>query len=153
MDESRCPEGVTCVWAGTLKAKILSVTGMGKRTEVVELGKSLATEAETISFLSATPYPKQGKSIAPADYRLTFEVTKRVSVKPIPTTPPATTGGACFTGGCSGQICSDKEGVMSTCEFRESYACYQGATCERQASGSCGWTKTAKLDMCLSTAQ
>lgn len=152
-DESRCPEGVTCIWAGTLKAKILSVTGVVKSTEIIELGKSLTTEAETITFLSATPYPKQGKSILPTDYRLTFEVTKRPSVKPAPSTPPATTGGACFTGGCSGQICSDKEGVMSSCEFRESYACYQGATCERQATGACGWTKTTKLDMCLSAAQ
>ena len=153
MDESRCPEGVTCIWAGTVKAKILSMTGVGKSTEIIELGKSLTTEAETITFLSATPHPTQGKSILSADYRLIFEVTKRTQATPTQPAPKGATGGACFTGGCSGQICSDKEGVMSSCEFRESYACYQTATCERQASGSCGWTKSAKLDMCLSTAK
>jgi hypothetical protein len=55
----------------------------------------------------------------------------------------------CFVGGCSGQICSDQEGVISTCEWREEYACYQDATCERQASGECGWTPTATLNACL----
>jgi hypothetical protein len=57
--------------------------------------------------------------------------------------------GACFVGGCSGQICSDQEGVISTCEWRDEYACYQQATCERQPDGACGWTPTAELDACL----
>lgn len=56
---------------------------------------------------------------------------------------------SCYVGGCSGQICSDQEGVISTCEWREEYACYQSATCERQPDGLCGWTPTAELDACL----
>lgn len=55
----------------------------------------------------------------------------------------------CFVGGCSGQICSDDEGVISTCEWREEYACYQTATCERQVDGACGWTATPELEACL----
>jgi hypothetical protein len=55
----------------------------------------------------------------------------------------------CFVGGCSSQICSDQEGVISTCEFRPEYACYQQASCERQSDGACGWTQTAALDACL----
>jgi eight-cysteine-cluster-containing protein len=55
----------------------------------------------------------------------------------------------CYVGGCSGQICSDREGVISTCEWREEYACYQTATCERQFDGQCGWTPTPELDACL----
>ncbi len=55
----------------------------------------------------------------------------------------------CFVGGCSSQICSENEGVISTCEFRPEYACYQTATCERQAGGECGWTETPELDACL----
>lgn len=57
----------------------------------------------------------------------------------------------CFVGGCSSQICSDREGVISTCEWRPEYACYQDADaiCERQPSGECGWTPTAELETCL----
>ncbi len=60
-----------------------------------------------------------------------------------------TNDAACFVGGCSGQVCSDQEGVITTCEFRPEYACYHDATCERQAGGECGWTETPELDACL----
>ena len=30
----------------------------------------------------------------------------------------------CFVGGCSDQVCSDQEGVITTCEWRPQYACY-----------------------------
>jgi eight-cysteine-cluster-containing protein len=55
----------------------------------------------------------------------------------------------CFVGGCSGQLCSDQEGLISTCEWREEYACYATASCERQADGACGWTPTTELNSCL----
>ena len=54
----------------------------------------------------------------------------------------------CRPAGCSGQICADSD-VASTCEWREEYACYRGATCERQPGGQCGWTPTPELRACL----
>lgn len=60
------------------------------------------------------------------------------------------TPGECFVSGCSGQLCSSEPGLISTCEWREEYACYQGARCERQESGMCGWTETNELLACLS---
>jgi hypothetical protein len=59
--------------------------------------------------------------------------------------------GTCFIGGCSSQICSDREGAVSTCVWLEEYACYKTATCERQADGNCGWTQTPELRTCLET--
>lgn len=55
---------------------------------------------------------------------------------------------SCFITGCSRQICSDRE-VVTTCEFRPEYACYQNAVCERQMSGECGWRETKELRQCL----
>lgn len=66
--------------------------------------------------------------------------------------PNSAVPGECFIGGCSSQICSEEEGVVSTCEYREEYACYKNAKCERQTSGECGWTPTKKLTMCLDSA-
>lgn len=54
----------------------------------------------------------------------------------------------CKKTGCSGQICSDQD-LGSTCEWQDSYACYQTATCEKQADGKCGWTQTPALTACL----
>jgi hypothetical protein len=61
--------------------------------------------------------------------------------------PKSATGG-CVKTGCSGQICADQD-MFSTCEWRDEYACYQTATCERQANGQCGWTQTPALTSCL----
>lgn len=60
----------------------------------------------------------------------------------------------CVVAGCSSQLCVSQEdldngGGVSTCEFREEYACYPAATCEVQVSGACGWTMTEELTQCL----
>lgn len=54
----------------------------------------------------------------------------------------------CIKTGCSGQVCSDEE-VVTTCEFRPEYECYQKARCERQSNGQCGFTETPELRRCL----
>jgi hypothetical protein len=64
-----------------------------------------------------------------------------------------TVNDGCFVGGCSSQLCSDTEGLVSTCEFREEYACYREsfATCEKQSNGHCGWTQSGELQACVGT--
>ncbi len=64
-------------------------------------------------------------------------------------TQAATAVGKCFIGGCSSEICSDKQNVASTCIYKEEFACYKTAVCARQQNGQCGWTQTAILSACL----
>lgn len=56
----------------------------------------------------------------------------------------------CVVGGCNGELCG-KEGdlLASNCFYRAEHACYKSATCEVQASGSCGWTQTKELQECI----
>lgn len=64
-------------------------------------------------------------------------------------------GPGCAVGGCSSQICGEAgevEDIATTCEYRDEYACYQSARCEKQADGQCGWTEDAELQQCLETA-
>lgn len=68
---------------------------------------------------------------------------------PKPATSKESASGKCYVGGCSGQICSSEQGMISTCEYTQQYACYKTAKCERQATGKCGWTKTSQLKTCL----
>lgn len=75
---------------------------------------------------------------------------------PMPNEAPVTTnvGPGCVVGGCSNQICSEAgevEDIATTCEYREEYACYQAARCEKQSSGSCGWTETDEYKQCVAT--
>jgi hypothetical protein len=59
----------------------------------------------------------------------------------------------CHVGGCSSQICSEEEGVVTTCEWRAEYACYQSARCEPQGDGECGWTPSPELVQCIEDAR
>lgn len=65
---------------------------------------------------------------------------------------PSTGAKSCFKTGCSSQVCADRD-VVTTCEFRPEYACYQKAMCERQRNGECGFTQTAELAACLARAR
>ena len=60
-------------------------------------------------------------------------------------------GDGCVTAGCSEQLCVEEgsDGIVTTCEFRDEYVCYKGATCEKQSNGRCGWTATPELKSCL----
>lgn len=77
-----------------------------------------------------------------------------VTFDTLPTTDPNNdrVSGGCIITGCSGQICSDEE-VITTCEFREEYACYQTARCGRDTNGQCNWIATNELTQCLASNQ
>jgi len=62
--------------------------------------------------------------------------------------------GECVRGGCSGEVCQDAnaEPVITDCVFRDEYACYPSAACERQPDGACDWTSTQELTDCLANA-
>lgn len=64
-------------------------------------------------------------------------------------------GAGCVIGGCSAEICSDEEDgpMVSNCMYVPAYQCYKTARCEKQASGSCGWTQTNELAQCLENAR
>lgn len=79
----------------------------------------------------------------------------RLFVRDVPPIMPPKEGivfNGCAVAGCSSQLCVSAEEastIMTTCEFRAEYACYQEASCEPQADGKCGWTNTPTLTQCL----
>lgn len=105
-------------------------------------------------FTEQTPSP----SIAVPQPSAVSPVNPVLSPRPIdPGIGSGSTGNdGCVIGGCSGQLCTDgspDSPAMSTCEWREEYACYpKFGVCERQKDGACGWTQTPELDQCLQVA-
>src|SRR3989338_2363502 len=56
----------------------------------------------------------------------------------------------CATAGCSGELCAkaeDVEGIITTCEYREEYACLKQTSCGCN-EGKCGWKETAEYAKC-----
>ena len=142
-EDSRCPTGAQCVWAGRVRIKIQVVSGTGASTSIVTLGEVFMTGGKRITLSAVTPEKRQQVQISASDYRLTFIVVPQTT--PIPRDPL----GKCYVGGCSAQLCTDQADSVSTCEYSASYACYKTATCERQVNGKCGWTQTQELAACI----
>lgn len=77
--DSRCASGVTCVWAGEAKCKMLAMQN-GKSQEVI-LTQNGSSETNIQSMIGAyqvsfqlNPYPKAGSQIKPRDYVLTMKL-------------------------------------------------------------------------------
>lgn len=78
--DSRCPKGVTCVWAGNAKV-LLKVTKDGGKPESVELNTN--TNPKTSRYLEyeltlkeLKPYPESDTTIKSSDYEATLTVHK-----------------------------------------------------------------------------
>lgn len=137
IEDSRCPERVQCIWQGELAA-VFDVS-MGESKEEIILG-SVTKKSETFEAYKLTLV-----SITKSAVVIVVDPVKEV-VKP-PTKPIAS--GGCFAGGCSGEICTDQKDIASICIYKEEFACYKAAVCERQSGGQCGWTMTPELASCL----
>ncbi|MBX4210404.1 hypothetical protein KW783_00330 [Candidatus Parcubacteria bacterium] len=65
----------------------------------------------------------------------------------------ASVGAGCQVGGCSAELCGPAGGepLISNCIYKAEFACYQTASCVKQANGLCGWTQTAALKQCIAS--
>jgi len=79
--------------------------------------------------------------------------TKEVITPPVAGTQ-CTKNSECVIGGCSGQICSpaSKGRMVSTCEWREEYACYKKTTCGC-IEGRCVWDQNPVFAVCVQEAR
>jgi len=103
-----------------------------------------AMQSEEGILVRGTHKPDKGPA-GTADTLIASQFYLRASADTSSTKP-------CMITGCSSQVCSDQE-VVTTCEYRNEYACYKKARCERQSNGECGWTKTKELTSCVDSAK
>lgn len=60
----------------------------------------------------------------------------------------------CKVAGCSNELCINEEDeVLTTCEWKEEYACYSTAVCAKQSDNQCNWVSTPQLKACVARAQ
>lgn len=151
LEDSRCPTEVLCVQAGrTLiefsvldkvtnnESAVQVVTGQDLQVDKADMGSS-----KSITLISVLPSRTLSSEIPKSNYQVQVLINDKVSMPQAP---------SCVRGGCSGQLCvsaEDVDSAITTCEYRAEYACYQAATCEVQATGECGFTKTDELNSCL----
>ncbi len=78
--DSRCPRGVLCVWAGEVKCEV-TITYQYSSSKITLVQPGL-TEPSSETYqgyrftYSVEPYPEAGKQIPDSDYRLNLTVDK-----------------------------------------------------------------------------
>lgn len=79
VEDSRCPEGTTCIWAGN--AKITIEVSKGRNKETFEVNTNLGPKGATydgyaIELIALTPVPKENIRINKNGYVATFAVSR-----------------------------------------------------------------------------
>ena len=79
-EDSRCPKGVTCVWAGNAKILLKVETDTEKRANV-ELNTNINPKTSRyleyeLSLKELKPYPESNATIKSSDYEVTLTVRK-----------------------------------------------------------------------------
>ena len=159
INDSRCKQGVVCIWAGELAPVFALIYGnVGEIQQEIRLGYSTLKQLTQNNYI----FSLDNVTETTATITVTNQVACTMDAKICPDgsavgrvgpncefAPCPSDSSACYIGGCSSQICSDQKDIVSTCEYREEYACYKNAECKRQANGQCGWTETTELKACL----
>jgi hypothetical protein len=77
IEDSRCPHGVQCIQAGTVRVRAQVGSGSGTSVEIFKVGDTVTTESESMTLVSVRPEKEAGHTITLAEYSFIFRVTKR----------------------------------------------------------------------------
>ncbi|MEP7222634.1 MAG: hypothetical protein ABI673_08200 [Novosphingobium sp.] len=68
LEDSRCPQGVQCVWAGQVR---ISAT-ISSETQELTLGQPTTVEDGQLTMVEAYPDPRKDRTVYPEEYRFGF---------------------------------------------------------------------------------
>jgi hypothetical protein len=78
-EDSRCPEGVNCIWAGSVGAELVFCGPKSERTARLNTNsppRVLKYRGRYFRITNVSPRKVEGREIKPADYAVTLEVSK-----------------------------------------------------------------------------
>jgi hypothetical protein len=82
VEDSRCPTGVTCIWAGDAAVKISIKTTDGSASSYTlhtdaQSGRAAEHEGYRVELLTVTPHPSGDSPPRRQDYRITLSVEQK----------------------------------------------------------------------------
>jgi hypothetical protein len=81
IEDSRCPEGVQCIQAGTVRVNVRSTFDNGSgRQDPIRLGSSTTVNTFAITLVTVEPRADADTEIDDNDYEFTFEVRQSAVV-------------------------------------------------------------------------
>ncbi len=81
LEDSRCPEGVNCIWAGNARITV-GLSGAGGRPTPLELNTDVEPRQQSyldyeVKLMGLSPRPKEGRSVDKNSYTVTLLVKKK----------------------------------------------------------------------------
>ena len=81
IEDSRCPQGVTCIWAGEVTVRIRVREGGDDREIALTLGArpgsdTVKTSRHELRLSDVSPYPREGAEVARDDHRAIVMITR-----------------------------------------------------------------------------
>lgn len=77
IEDSRCPKDVVCIWAGTVKVRVMLSSGSGEAEQIFELDQEITTEVERITLTDVRPAAVSTEDIKDNQYEFEFRVEMR----------------------------------------------------------------------------
>ena len=90
VEDSRCPIGVQCIQAGTVRILARVTQNGGTRDMTLSLGEPLAVDSGRLTLVRVCPYPVYRSPIEPNDYRFSLRQTDAAAA-PEPEVPACPT--------------------------------------------------------------
>ncbi|MDQ3804512.1 MAG: hypothetical protein M3416_11850 [Acidobacteriota bacterium] len=81
-EDSRCPQGVNCIWAGSVGAELVFCGPKAERSGRLNTNTApriLKYRGRYFRILKVSPPRVEGREIKPADYVVTVEVSRQAS--------------------------------------------------------------------------
>ena len=75
-EDSRCPIGVMCIQAGTVRVRSTLSMPTGNISQVFTLNQPINTENATIELFEVAPIKRAGETFFASDYRFSFRIMK-----------------------------------------------------------------------------
>lgn len=80
IEDSRCPTGTTCIWAGQMVVTLEVLNELQKKKEIKLVRKREPETATAFGFnfllLAVEPHPKKGKVIQLSDQTIKFQIVR-----------------------------------------------------------------------------
>jgi hypothetical protein len=83
MEDSRCPQNVTCVWQGAATVRLSMIAKSGQKepqwmdlATAPEPKRSVLYEGYRVELIDVMPYPEGATKPAPVDYQVSLRVTR-----------------------------------------------------------------------------
>ena len=72
LEDSRCPQGVQCIWAGQVRITARVATGSDSSVRELTSGRPVPVANGTLTLADVQPAKRKDTAIAPVDYRYGF---------------------------------------------------------------------------------